>query len=110
MGYICDQQNDRYDDISMSAMLLLSKKMVSILSEADELKRENKVLHSIKFKYNDKSVWAWIIWHENKFDQKGLFSKILKNLLNTWNKMKAKLKLLRKKRNIWGECCKKGSN
>ena len=61
---------------------LSSEKMVSTLSEADELKRENKMLHSIKFKYNSKPVRAWIIWHENKSDQKGLFLKILENLLN----------------------------
>ncbi len=35
---------------------LSSEKMVSTLSEADELKRENKMLHSIKFKYNSKPV------------------------------------------------------
>ncbi len=43
-----------------------SEKMASTLSEADELKRENKILHSIEFKYNGKSVRAWTIWHENK--------------------------------------------
>uniref|UniRef100_U9T2S4 DNA-directed DNA polymerase n=1 Tax=Rhizophagus irregularis (strain DAOM 181602 / DAOM 197198 / MUCL 43194) TaxID=747089 RepID=U9T2S4_RHIID len=32
---------------------LSSEKMVSTLLEADELGRENKVLHNIKFKYND---------------------------------------------------------
>ena len=37
---------------------LSPEKMVSTLSEADKLKRENKVLHTIEFKYDDKSVQA----------------------------------------------------
>ena len=61
---------------------LSPKKMVSTLSEADELKRENKMLHSIEFKYNGKPVRAWTIRYGNKSDQKDLFSKILENLLN----------------------------
>ena len=32
------------------------EKMVSILSEVDKLKRENKVLHNIEFKYSGKLV------------------------------------------------------
>ena len=35
---------------------LSPKKIVSILSEADKLKKENKVLHSIEFKYSDKPM------------------------------------------------------
>ena len=77
---------------------LLPKKMVSTLSEVDELKRENKMLYSIEFKYNGKPVRAWIIRHGNKSDQKGLFPKILENLLNMRNKIKADLKLLKKKK------------
>jgi len=37
---------------------LSPEKMVSTLSEADDLKRENKMPHSIKFKYNGKPVRA----------------------------------------------------
>ena len=77
---------------------LSPEKMVSTLTEADELKRENKMLHSIEFKYNGKPVRAWTIRHGNKSDQKGLFPKILENLLNMRNKMKAELKLLKKKK------------
>ncbi|RIB20196.1 hypothetical protein C2G38_2035463 [Gigaspora rosea] len=68
---------------------LSPKKMVSILSEVDKLHRENKVLHSIKFKYNGKLVQAWTIQHENKSDQKGLFPKILATLLSMRNEIKA---------------------
>ncbi len=35
---------------------LSSEKMVSTLSEADKLKRENKVLYSIEFKYGGKPI------------------------------------------------------
>ena len=86
-----------YPSIIM-AYNLSPEKMVSTLSEADELKRENKMLHSIEFKYNGKPVRAWTIRHGNKSDQKGLFPKILENLLNMRNKMKAELKLLKKKK------------
>ena len=35
---------------------LLSKKIVLMLLEVDKLKRENKVLHNIEFKYNGNPV------------------------------------------------------
>jgi DNA polymerase elongation subunit (family B) len=81
---------------------LSPKKMVSTLSEADELKRENKMLHSIKFKYNGNPVRAWTIWHGNKSDQKGLFPKILERLLNMRNEIKAQLKPIGKKKEYMG--------
>ncbi|PKK56609.1 hypothetical protein RhiirC2_799653 [Rhizophagus irregularis] len=37
---------------------LLPEKMVSTLSEVDELERENKVLHNIEFKYNGNPIRA----------------------------------------------------
>ncbi|CAI2202102.1 15173_t:CDS:1, partial [Funneliformis geosporum] len=37
---------------------LSPEKMISTLSEADELKRENKMLYSIEFKYNGEFVRA----------------------------------------------------
>ena len=80
---------------------LSPEKMVSRLSEADALKRENKVLHNIEFRFNGRDVRAWTIRHENKSDQKGLFPKILENLLIMRNRVKAQLKLLGKKRTIW---------
>ncbi|CAB5361350.1 unnamed protein product [Rhizophagus irregularis] len=82
---------------------LSPKKIVSTLSEVDKLKRENKVLYSIKFKYGGKPVRAWTIRHGNKSDQEGLFTKILKNLLNIRNELKAQLKVLRKKKEYMGK-------
>ncbi|RGB43159.1 ribonuclease H-like domain-containing protein [Rhizophagus diaphanus] len=55
---------------------LSPEKMVSTLSEVDKLKRENK---------------------------EGLFTKILKNLLNIWNELKAQLKVLGKKKEYMGK-------
>ncbi|PKK56722.1 ribonuclease H-like protein [Rhizophagus irregularis] len=49
--------NSLYPSIIMTYNLS-SEKMVSTLSEADELKRENKVLHSIEFKYNGNPIRA----------------------------------------------------
>src|SRR3989337_1245858 len=54
---------------------LLPEKMVSTLSEVDKLKRENKVLHSIEFKYGGKPVRAWTIRHELKVQLKVLGKK-----------------------------------
>ncbi|PKY32985.1 DNA/RNA polymerase [Rhizophagus irregularis] len=82
---------------------LSPEKMVSTLLEVDKLKRENKVLHSIEFKYGGKPVRAWTIRHENKSDQEGLFTKILKNLLNIRNELKAQLKVLGKKKEYMGK-------
>ncbi|RGB29535.1 hypothetical protein C1646_766509 [Rhizophagus diaphanus] len=47
-----------YPSIIMTYNLSLEK-MVSILSEADKLKRENKVLHSIEFKYGGPAKNSW---------------------------------------------------
>ena len=80
--------NSLYPSIIMTYNLS-PEKMVSTLSEADELQRENKVLHNIEFKYNGAPIRAWAIRHGNKSDQKGLFPKILENLLNMRNRMKA---------------------
>src|SRR6266511_6245533 len=82
---------------------LSPEKMVSRLSEANALKRENKVLHNIEFRFNSRDVRAWTIRHENKSDQKGLFPKILENLLIMRNRVKAQLKLLGKKKDYMGE-------
>ena len=46
-----------YSNIIMTYNLS-PKKIVSTFLEADELKRENKMLHSIEFKYNGKPVQA----------------------------------------------------
>ncbi|CAI2200576.1 18274_t:CDS:1, partial [Funneliformis geosporum] len=81
---------------------LSPEKMVSTLSEADKLKRENKMLHSIEFKYGGKPVRAWTIRHGNKSDQKGLFPKILENLHNIRNELKIQLKPLGKKKEYMG--------
>ncbi|GES89467.1 DNA polymerase family B-domain-containing protein [Rhizophagus clarus] len=82
---------------------LSPEKMVSTLSEVVKLKRENKVLHSIEFKYGGKPVRAWTIRHGNKSDQEGLFTKILKNLLNIRNELKAQLKVFGKKKEYMGK-------
>ncbi|RIB19617.1 hypothetical protein C2G38_2035902 [Gigaspora rosea] len=81
---------------------LSPEKMVSTFSEVNELQRENKVLHSIKFKYNGKLMQAWTIWHENKSDHKGFFLKILETLLSMRNKIKAQLKPIGKKKEYMG--------
>ncbi|CAI2200884.1 9288_t:CDS:1, partial [Funneliformis geosporum] len=64
--------------------------------------RENKVLHSIEFKYGGKPVRAWTIRHRNKSDQKGLFPKILENLNNIRNELKVQLEPLGKKKEYMG--------
>ncbi|CAB5350273.1 unnamed protein product [Rhizophagus irregularis] len=86
-----------YSSIIM-AYNLSPEKMVSTLLEADELQRENKVLHNIEFKYNGDPIRAWTIRHGNKSDQKGLFPKILERLGRIRNEIKAQLKLLWKKK------------
>ncbi|RGB22625.1 hypothetical protein C1646_775801 [Rhizophagus diaphanus] len=91
-----------YPSIIMTCNLS-PEKMVSTLSEVYKLKRENKVLHSIEFKYGSKPVRAWTIRYGNKSDQKGLFTKILKNLLNIRNELKAQLKVLGKKKEYMGK-------
>ena len=73
-----------YPNIIMTYNLSFEK-MVLILSEANELKRENKMLHSIEFKYNSNPVRAWTIRHGNKSDQKGLFPKILEKIFQFIN-------------------------
>ncbi|RIA79200.1 hypothetical protein C1645_746067 [Glomus cerebriforme] len=71
--------------------------------EADELQRENKVLHNIEFKYNGNPIRAWTIRHGNKPDQKGLFPKILERLGRMRNEIKAQLKPIGKKKEYMGK-------
>ncbi|RGB32665.1 hypothetical protein C1646_762602 [Rhizophagus diaphanus] len=91
-----------YPSIIMAFNLSLEK-MVSTLSEADELQRENKVLHNIEFKYNGNPIRAWTIRHENKPDQKGLFPKILERLGRMQNEIKAQLKPIGKEKEYMGK-------
>ncbi|GES87702.1 DNA polymerase family B-domain-containing protein [Rhizophagus clarus] len=81
---------------------LLPEKMVSTLSEVDELEKENKVLHNIEFKYNSNPIRAWTIRHGNKPDQKGLFPKILERLGRMRNEIKAQLTPIGKKKEYMG--------
>nr|CAG8573485.1 6797_t:CDS:2 [Entrophospora candida] len=64
---------------------LSPEKMVYTLTEANALKKENKVLHTIEF---GGTIHAWSIRHENKSNQKGLYPSLLEYLLNKRNEMK----------------------
>ncbi|CAI2199483.1 20032_t:CDS:1, partial [Funneliformis geosporum] len=48
---------------------------------AESLKKSGKRLHKINFKYNSRDVLAWSIEHENQAKMKGLYPKVLEELL-----------------------------
>src|SRR5688572_23371182 len=72
-------------------------KMILTSEEADILKKE-KSLHEIEFPFNNRTLRAWTIRHENRNENKGLYPLVLENLLNKRNQMKSQLGLLGKRK------------
>ncbi|PKY58554.1 hypothetical protein RhiirA4_429792 [Rhizophagus irregularis] len=57
---------------------------------AESLKESGKKLHEINFKFNGRDVLAWSIEHENQAEMKGLYPKVLEELLIRRNSLKSR--------------------
>ncbi|PKK59220.1 DNA/RNA polymerase [Rhizophagus irregularis] len=69
-------------------------KIILSRERADSLKKSGKKLHEINFKYNGHDVLAWSIEHGNQAEMKGLYPKVLEELLIRRNSLKNHLALL----------------
>src|SRR5436190_23308148 len=56
-------------------------KIILSRSHAESLKESDKRLHEINFRFNDRDVLAWSIEHGNRAEMKGLYPKVLEELL-----------------------------
>ncbi|CAI2195035.1 5636_t:CDS:2, partial [Funneliformis geosporum] len=66
-------------------------KIILSRERAESLKKSGKRLHEINFKYNGRDVLAWSIEHENQAEMKGLYPKVLEELLIKRNSLKRRL-------------------
>ncbi|GBB95616.1 hypothetical protein RclHR1_25780002 [Rhizophagus clarus] len=73
-------------------------KIILSREHAESLKESGKKLHEINFKFNGHDVFAWSIEHENQAEMKGLYSKVLEELLIRRNSLKSRLAPLKNKK------------
>src|SRR6266480_7911686 len=66
-------------------------KIILSRERAESLKESGKKLHEINFKFNGRDVFAWSIEHENQAEMKGLYPKVLEELLIRQNSLKRRL-------------------
>ena len=77
---------------------LLPDKIILSQERAKSLKESGKKLHEINFKFNSRDVLAWSIEHKNQAEIKGLYPKVLEELLIRQNSLKSRLALLKDKK------------
>ncbi|RIA91220.1 hypothetical protein C1645_737291 [Glomus cerebriforme] len=73
-------------------------KIILSREHADHLKESGEKLHEINFKFNNQDVLAWSIEHGNQAEIKGLYPKILVELLIRRNSLKSRLAPLNDKK------------
>ncbi|RIB08439.1 hypothetical protein C2G38_2211662 [Gigaspora rosea] len=77
---------------------LSPNKIILTHIEADIAQNNGKNLHKIEFTFNNRTVRAWSIKHNNQLKKKGLYSVILEDLFNKRLNLKARLAPLGKKK------------
>ncbi|CAI2172322.1 1713_t:CDS:2 [Funneliformis geosporum] len=70
---------------------LFSDKIILTHEEADIAEKNGNILYKIEFLFNNCTIQAWSVRHDNQFKKKGLFPIILEDLFNTRVKLKAYL-------------------
>ena len=63
-------------------------KILLTQDEKISVEQSGKTLHEIKFKFNDKDVLAWSICHNNVYEEKEVYVKILEKLFNERSRVK----------------------
>ncbi|CAG8597718.1 9267_t:CDS:2 [Paraglomus brasilianum] len=77
---------------------LSPEKIILSRNHAESLKESGKKLHEINFKFNNRDVLAWSIEHGNRAEMKGLYPKVLEELLIRRNLLKKRLAPLKDKK------------
>ena len=78
-------------------------KIILTHREANIAKKNGNILHKIEFPFNNRTVQAWTVRHNNQFKKKGLYPVVLEDLFNKRVELKAQLTLLGKKRDHLGK-------
>src|SRR5438034_1250265 len=73
-------------------------KIILTHGEADIAEKNGNILHKIEFLFNNRTVQAWCVRHDNQFEKKGLYPVVLEDLSNKRVKLKAHLATLGKKK------------
>ncbi|CAG8615642.1 11662_t:CDS:2 [Cetraspora pellucida] len=77
---------------------LSPEKIILNKEEANIVQKNENNLHKIKFLFNDHTLRAWSVRHDNCLKKKGLYPIILEDLFNKRVKLKAKVTLLCKEK------------
>ncbi|GBB87219.1 hypothetical protein RclHR1_13660003 [Rhizophagus clarus] len=73
-------------------------KIILSREHAESLKESGKKLHEINFKFNSRDIFVWSIEHKNQAEMKGLYPKVLEELLIRRNSLKSRLAPLKNKK------------
>ena len=82
---------------------LSPEKFIFDPKDADIAQNNGNNLHKIEFSFNNHIVQAWCIHHDNQTEKIGLYLAVLKDLFNKRLDLKARLALLRKKKQHLGK-------
>ncbi|CAI2197435.1 13192_t:CDS:1, partial [Funneliformis geosporum] len=78
-------------------------KIILTHDEAKIAEKNRNILHKIEFPFNNCTIQAWSVRHDNKFEKKGLYPVVLEDLSNKRLELKACLAPLGKKRQHLGK-------
>src|SRR5581483_3817950 len=73
-------------------------KKILIKREANIAQNNGNILHKIEFPFNNRTIQAWSVRHDNQFEKKGLYPVVLENLYKKRVELKARLATLGKKK------------
>ncbi|RHZ74789.1 hypothetical protein Glove_219g177 [Diversispora epigaea] len=87
----------------MMAYNLSPEKIISSLDDADIAEENGNSLHEINFPFNNHTIHAWCVRHNNQPEKKGLYPTVLEELFNRRAGLKVQLASLKKKRDQLGK-------
>ncbi|GBB87524.1 hypothetical protein RclHR1_00140028 [Rhizophagus clarus] len=73
-------------------------KIILTKREADIAQNNGNILHKIEFPFNNRTIQAWSVRHDNQFEKKGLYPVVLEDLYKKRVELKARLATLGKKK------------
>ncbi|GBB96536.1 hypothetical protein RclHR1_27790004 [Rhizophagus clarus] len=77
---------------------LSSDKIILTKREANIAQNNGNILHKIEFPFNNRTIQAWSVRHDNQFEKKGLYPVVLENLYEKKAELKMRLATLGKKK------------
>ena len=78
-------------------------KIILTHEEADIAEKNGNILHKIEFPFNNRTIQAWSVRHDNQLEKKGLYPTVLEDLFNKRVELKTRLASLGKKKEQLGK-------